>query len=69
MTDTFKTNWATAVGHIRGAIGPLIEPDLAKDAARERVRALRDSLSADTQLLSARAPGVLDTLFQPITRD
>ncbi|MBV8165401.1 MAG: hypothetical protein JO021_01320 [Alphaproteobacteria bacterium] len=69
MTDAFKTNWAAALRQIETALGGLVEPDLAKDAARERALALRGRLAGDTPLLTARSPGVIDTLFRPITRD
>jgi hypothetical protein len=69
MTDALSTNWAAALSHVRTALEGLVEPDLPKDAARERALALRDILGPETQLLSARSPGVLDTLFRPITRE
>ncbi len=69
MIDPLKTNWAAAQRHLKDALGGLVEPDLAKDAARERALGLRHRLNADTELLSARAPDALETLFRPITRD
>jgi len=69
MIDPLKTNWAAAQRHLKDALGGLVEPDLAKDAARERALGLRHRLNAETGLLSARAPDALETLFQPITRD
>ena len=69
MTDAFKVSWTAARRHAQDALAGLVEPDLAKDVARERARALRQSLSPKTQLLSARSPAVLETLFRPITRD
>jgi len=63
------TNWAAALSHVRDALEGLVELDLPKDVARTRALALRDSLGPDIQLMTARSPGVLDTLFRPITRD
>jgi hypothetical protein len=69
MTDRLKANWAAARGSARDAFDVLVEPALAKEAARLRALALRDALTPDTQLLTARSPGVLATLFGQIARD
>jgi hypothetical protein len=69
MTDGLKANWAVARGSARDALDVLVEPALAKEAARRRALALRDALTPDTQLLTARPPGVLAILFGQITRD
>ena len=68
MIDALKTNWAAAQRHLTDALGGLVEPDLAKEAARERALGLRHRLNAETTLLSARG-AALETLFRPITRD
>jgi hypothetical protein len=69
MTDALKANWAVARRYAKDALAELVEPDLAKETARERAIALRDRLGPDTQLLTARSPRLLETLFRPLIRD